>query len=99
MLDFADGELDWIEAITDPDEEDFMVFKRQILSSLRPLVDEGVPVEAFLRKVEGLSAVEALSLMATVGLRRDEPSLDDEDDYYTEDGDEGDPDEEEEEEE
>ncbi len=80
MIEFAEGELDWIEAITDPDEEDFMTFKRQIVTSLRPLINEGAPVEAFLLKVERLSAVETLSLMATVGLRRDEPRLDHDDD-------------------
>jgi hypothetical protein len=79
MTEFAEGELDWIEAITDPDEENFMIFKHQIERSLRPLVRDGVDVSAFLGKVEGLSAVEALSLMATVGLRRDEPRLDDDD--------------------
>jgi len=78
-MEFAEGELDWIEAITDPDEENFMTFKSQIERSLRPLVHEGVDVRAFLCKVERLSAVEALSLMATVGLRRDEPRLEDED--------------------
>ena len=91
MIEFADGELDWIEAISDPDEENFMLFKRRIVSSLRPLVAEGVPVQAFLTKVERLSAVEALSLMATVGLRRDEPRLDDDDDeIYLEDDDDDD---------
>ena len=82
MIDFAEGELDWIEAMTDPDEENFMSFKRQIVRSLRPLAHEGVDVRAFLRKVERLSAVEALSLMATVGLRRDEPRLDDDDEDF-----------------
>jgi hypothetical protein len=81
MIEFAEGELDWIEAITDPDEENFMMFKRQIERSLRPLAREGVDVQAFLGKVERLSAVEALSLMATVGLRRDEPSLDDDGEF------------------
>ncbi len=82
MIDFAEGELDWIEAITDPEEENFVLFKRQIVRSLKPLVREGVDVRAFLRKVERMSAVETLSLMATVGLRRDEPRLDaDEDDF------------------
>ena len=82
MIDFAEGELDWIEAMTDPDEENFMSFKHQIVRSLKPLVREGVDVRTFLRKVERLSAVEALSLMATVGLRRDEPRLDgDEEDF------------------
>lgn len=80
MIEFAEGELDWIEAITDPEEENFVLFKKQIVRSLRPLVGEGVDVRAFLRKVEQLSAVETLSLMATVGLRRDEPRLDGEDD-------------------
>jgi len=84
LCDFAEGELDWIEAITDPDDEDFTSFKRQIVSSLRPLISEGVDVSSFLHKVEGLSAVETLSLMATVGLRRDEPSLDDDDDEFYE---------------
>ena len=81
MVEFAEGELDWIEAMTDPDEENFMSFKRQIVRSLKPLVREGVDVRAFLRKVERLSAVEALSLMATVGLRRDEPHLDGDDEF------------------
>jgi len=81
MIEFAEGELDWIEAITDPDEENFMLFKRQIERSLRPLVAEGVDVRTFLGKVEQLSAVETLSLMATVGLRRDEPRLDDDDEF------------------
>lgn len=81
MIDFAEGELDWIEAMTDPDEENFMSFKRQIVRSLKPLVREGVDVRMFLRKVERMSAVEALSLMATVGLRREEPRLDGDDDY------------------
>ena len=95
MIDFAEGELDWIEAMTDPDEENFMSFKRQIVRSLKPLVREGVDVRAFLRKVERMSAVEALSLMATVGLRRDEPRLDDDDEeeeegeFYDNDWDEG----------
>ena len=31
MIEFAEGELDWIEAITDPDEENFMLFQRQIV--------------------------------------------------------------------
>jgi hypothetical protein len=85
MIDFAEGELDWIEAMTDPDEENFMSFKRQIVRSLKPLVREGVDVRAFLRKVERMSAVEALSLMATVGLRREEPRLDDdEEDQFDE---------------
>lgn len=82
MIEFAEGELDWIEAITDPDEENFVSFKRQIVSSLQPLVTEGLDVRAFLGKVERLSAVETLSLMATVGLRRDEPRLDDDDDDF-----------------
>ena len=81
MIEFAEGELDWIEAMTDPDEENFMTFKRQIVSSLRPLVHEGIDVRGFLRKIERLSAVETLSLMATVGLRRDEPRLDDDDEF------------------
>lgn len=87
MTEFAEGELDWIEAITDPDAEDFTTFKRQIVTSLRPLLNEGLPVEGFLSKVEQLSAVETLSLMATVGLRRDEPGLDDDDDddYFDDD--------------
>jgi hypothetical protein len=87
MTEFAEGELDWIEAITDPEEEDFTTFKRQIVTSLRPLLNEGLPVETFLSKVERLSAVETLSLMATVGLRRDEPGFDDDEDdglYYEE---------------
>lgn len=88
MTEFAEGELEWIEAITDPDEEDFTTFRRQIVTSLRPLLNEGLPVQMFLHKVEHLSAVETLSLMATVGLRRDEPSLDgDDDDFYYEDDD------------
>ena len=87
MIEFADGELDWIEAITDPDEENFMLFQRQIVHSLRPLVSEGVDVRTFLRKVEQLSAVEAFSLMATVGLRREEPRLDDDDELDFEDED------------
>ena len=87
MIEFAEGELDWIEAITDPDEENFMLFQRQIVRSLRPLVSESVDVRAFLRKVEQLSAVEAFSLMATVGLRREEPRLDDDDELDFEDED------------
>ena len=88
MIEFAEGELDWIEAITDPEEENFVVFKRQIVRSLKPLIGEGVDVRAFLGKVEGLSAVETLSLMATVGLRRDEPRLDcDDDDFELDDED------------
>ena len=81
MTEFAEGELDWIEAISDPEEENFVVFKRQIVRSLKPLIGEGVDVRGFLHKVEGLSAVETLSLMATVGLRRDEPRLDDDDEF------------------
>ncbi|HLG71290.1 MAG TPA: hypothetical protein VK009_12760 [Chloroflexota bacterium] len=81
MIEFAEGELDWIEAITDPEEENFVVFKRQIVRSLKPLIGEGVDVRGFLGKVEALSAVETLSLMATVGLRRDEPRLDDDDEF------------------
>jgi hypothetical protein len=84
MTEFAEGELDWIEAITDPDEENFVLFKSQIVRSLRPLLSEGLDVQAFLNKVEQLSAVETFSLMATVGLRRDEPSLDDEEEYEEE---------------
>ncbi|GEM_PF-5783395 len=84
MTEFAEGELDWIEAITDPDEENFVLFKSQIVRSLRPLLSEGLDVQAFLNKVEQLSAVETFSLMATVGLRRDEPSLDDDEEEYEE---------------
>jgi hypothetical protein len=85
MTEFAEGELDWIEAITDPDEEDFMAFKGQIVRSLEPLARDGVDVHGFLRKVKDLTAVETLSLMATVGLRRDEPRLDDDEEWEVED--------------
>ena len=90
MIEFAEGELDWIEAITDPEEENFVDFKRQIVRSLKPLIGQGVDVRAFQRKVERLTAVETLSLMATVGLRRDEPRLDDDDDDFEFDEDEED---------